>query len=91
MARARYTWSMPICPICTRPVGTRAQNKAFPFCSARCRQVDLGCWLDEKYRIPPADAGETESDEKDAPLGPRFGEDGPGTEAALHEAGEDQE
>jgi endogenous inhibitor of DNA gyrase (YacG/DUF329 family) len=23
----------------------------FPFCSARCRKIDLGRWLDEKYRI----------------------------------------
>jgi len=23
----------------------------FPFCSARCKLVDLGCWLEEEYRI----------------------------------------
>ena len=30
----------------------------YPFCSARCRKIDLGRWLDGKYRIPdptPAD------------------------------------
>jgi endogenous inhibitor of DNA gyrase (YacG/DUF329 family) len=24
----------------------------FPFCSARCRQIDLGRWLGEQYGIP---------------------------------------
>jgi endogenous inhibitor of DNA gyrase (YacG/DUF329 family) len=24
----------------------------YPFCSARCRKIDLGRWLDEKYRLP---------------------------------------
>ncbi len=30
----------------------RERNVAFPFCSTRCKQVDLGRWLDEKYRMP---------------------------------------
>jgi endogenous inhibitor of DNA gyrase (YacG/DUF329 family) len=42
---------MPACPICSRPVQPREKNKAFPFCTVRCRQVDLGQWLDEKYRV----------------------------------------
>jgi len=34
-------------------------NRAFPFCSDRCRLVDLGRWLSEDYRIagPPAGDG----------------------------------
>ncbi|HXX70266.1 MAG TPA: DNA gyrase inhibitor YacG [Polyangiaceae bacterium] len=48
---------MDSCPICGRPAEPRTQNKAFPFCSPRCRQVDLGCWLDEKYRIAVDDGG----------------------------------
>ncbi|MHC4826384.1 MAG: DNA gyrase inhibitor YacG, partial [Planctomycetota bacterium] len=35
------------CPICARPV--RASAETFPFCSTRCRYVDLGRWLDGKY------------------------------------------
>lgn len=27
-------------------------NPRFPFCSERCRLVDLGRWIDEEYRIP---------------------------------------
>jgi endogenous inhibitor of DNA gyrase (YacG/DUF329 family) len=32
--------------------GRAAQNPLFPFCSERCRQVDLGRWLQEEHRIP---------------------------------------
>ena len=28
---------------------------AFPFCSDRCRLIDLGNWLDGKYQIPVAE------------------------------------
>jgi uncharacterized protein len=42
------------CPICKRPV--RLEDKESPFCSARCREVDLGNWAMEKYVIStPAD------------------------------------
>jgi endogenous inhibitor of DNA gyrase (YacG/DUF329 family) len=27
----------------------------FPFCSPRCRLIDLGRWLGEEYRVPEAD------------------------------------
>lgn len=42
----------PSCPTCRKPVRPRADNDAFPFCSSRCKQIDLGRWLDEKYRLP---------------------------------------
>jgi hypothetical protein len=38
------------CPTCRAPVAKGA--RFFPFCSERCRWVDLGNWLEEKYRIP---------------------------------------
>ena len=47
---------MSVCPICKRPALPRAQNAAFPFCGVRCRQVDLGQWLDEKYAIATGDS-----------------------------------
>jgi len=40
------------CPICTKDAKPRKENPAFPFCSARCKQVDLGKWLSEEYRVP---------------------------------------
>jgi endogenous inhibitor of DNA gyrase (YacG/DUF329 family) len=36
----------------------------FPFCSARCKLIDLGRWLGEEYRLPDADVPTApESDE----------------------------
>jgi endogenous inhibitor of DNA gyrase (YacG/DUF329 family) len=39
------------CPICKREVPTE-NNPAVPFCSSRCRLIDLGNWLGDRYRIP---------------------------------------
>lgn len=40
------------CPICGKPVENRSTNPSYPFCSQRCRLLDLGNWLGEGYRIP---------------------------------------
>jgi endogenous inhibitor of DNA gyrase (YacG/DUF329 family) len=48
--------SATACIICKKPVRPRAENGAFPFCSERCRQVDLGKWLNEEYRLPAEEA-----------------------------------
>jgi endogenous inhibitor of DNA gyrase (YacG/DUF329 family) len=43
---------MPVrwkCPICKQP--TEPLSKWFPFCSDRCRVLDLANWADEKYVI----------------------------------------
>ena len=39
------------CPICDRQFDPAA-SKAMPFCSERCRQIDLGRWLREVYSVP---------------------------------------
>ena len=39
------------CPICKREFDP-TQTKAMPFCSSRCRSIDLGRWLDEEYSLP---------------------------------------
>jgi endogenous inhibitor of DNA gyrase (YacG/DUF329 family) len=39
-----------ICPICRRPTDSE-QDAEFPFCSERCRLVDLGNWASEKYVV----------------------------------------
>jgi hypothetical protein len=39
------------CPICDRRFDTET-TPAMPFCSERCRLVDLGHWLDESRGLP---------------------------------------
>jgi hypothetical protein len=51
---------MDRCPICDRPVPARTQNAAFPFCSPRCKQVELGKWLNEEYRVPVVESPDDE-------------------------------
>lgn len=43
----------PMCPICKKPlVGENArQSEFFPFCSERCRNIDLFRWSEGKYAI----------------------------------------
>ena len=38
------------CPICRKPVDSET-SPDFPFCSERCRLLDLGNWSSEKYVI----------------------------------------
>jgi uncharacterized protein len=38
------------CPICRKPVDS-ATDPNFPFCSERCRLLDLGNWASEKYVV----------------------------------------
>jgi len=40
------------CPACDAEVEWTEKNAYRPFCSLRCKQIDLGAWADEKYTIP---------------------------------------
>ena len=40
------------CPHCGKPVVMTADNVFRPFCSERCKLIDLGAWLGEAHRIP---------------------------------------
>ncbi|MCG6206578.1 DNA gyrase inhibitor YacG [Rhodopseudomonas sp. HC1] len=44
------------CPICRKP----AMPESHPFCSERCRDVDLNRWLSGSYAIPAAPADDDE-------------------------------
>lgn len=37
------------CPICGGAVTRNVET--FPFCTARCRKIDLGKWLKEEYKV----------------------------------------
>ncbi len=41
-----------VCPTCRKPAAPWPGNPSAPFCSPRCRQLDLGRWLGEEYRVP---------------------------------------
>jgi len=43
------------CPHCGVPVEWGPQSPHRPFCSARCRQLDLGAWASDAYRVPGAE------------------------------------
>jgi hypothetical protein len=53
---------MNACPTCKKPARPRATNASAPFCCERCRQVDLGKWLNEEHRLPGEDAAVSPDD-----------------------------
>jgi len=53
------------CPICKKIVKVSAKKQAegakfFPFCSQRCKLIDLGAWLDARYRVVSEPSGSCE-------------------------------
>jgi uncharacterized protein len=57
------------CPRCGAAVAWSG-NPHRPFCSLACRLIDLGGWLDERYRIPGPEPGD-DSDLDDPPTARR--------------------
>ncbi|MHC5542124.1 DNA gyrase inhibitor YacG [Singulisphaera rosea] len=56
------------CPTCSKAFAVASLDDlpSFPFCSDRCRLIDLGRWIDGTNAIPgdtPAPSGEVEDDE----------------------------
>jgi endogenous inhibitor of DNA gyrase (YacG/DUF329 family) len=49
------------CPICKKAVALGAPE--FPFCSERCRIIDLGNWATDKYVIPGAPVSNEKEEE----------------------------
>ena len=60
------------CPICDRVMQgqSAAEWPQFPFCSDRCRLIDLGRWLGETYRLPSESGGEAPAEYDDDPATP---------------------
>lgn len=40
------------CPTCHAVVSQEKNKDTYPFCSERCKLIDLGNWLGEAYKIP---------------------------------------
>ena len=56
------------CPHCGASVVWGPESKYRPFCSERCKMIDLGAWATESYRIPV-------EEDKDMPEGDEGRED----------------
>lgn len=41
-----------LCPTCSRPVEWSDASPWRPFCSERCKLIDLGAWASGKHAIP---------------------------------------
>ena len=52
------------CPRCGKAVVWSAASRFRPFCSERCRLIDLGAWASESYRVPVSE------DKTDADVAP---------------------
>lgn len=48
------------CPHCRKPTPFAPANPWRPFCSERCRSLDLGAWASEEYRMPAEQPGDDE-------------------------------
>jgi endogenous inhibitor of DNA gyrase (YacG/DUF329 family) len=54
------------CPACKTPTPYSQDNRWRPFCSERCRALDLGAWASESYRVAAA----APADQDEPPLPP---------------------
>jgi endogenous inhibitor of DNA gyrase (YacG/DUF329 family) len=55
------------CPRCGTPVAWTAGNRYRPFCSERCKLIDLGAWAMERYRVPaPEREGDSDNEKPGA-------------------------
>lgn len=53
------------CPHCGKKGTYTPDNKYRPFCSERCKLIDLGDWADEKHKVPGEPAQLPDDDEQD--------------------------
>jgi endogenous inhibitor of DNA gyrase (YacG/DUF329 family) len=51
------------CPTCHSPVEWLEKNELRPFCSDRCKLIDLGAWASEEYKVPGKPVSEWDLDE----------------------------
>jgi endogenous inhibitor of DNA gyrase (YacG/DUF329 family) len=58
------------CPVCQHEMtGERSDWPQFPFCGPRCKTIDLGRWLGERYRVSNTEGPDGSSpEERDLPL-----------------------
>lgn len=54
------------CPRCRAPASLGAQNRWRPFCSERCKLIDLGDWAAERYQVPQTAEPSSEDEPREA-------------------------
>ena len=59
MTQSSHTVS---CPRCAKPVRWGPESPFRPFCSERCKMIDLGAWANESYRVPVEERDEGNED-----------------------------
>lgn len=52
------------CPTCGKPAEWK-DNPFRPFCSERCKLVDLGKWVNEEYRVPGPSVQQEEKENRE--------------------------
>ncbi|MBO0345382.1 DNA gyrase inhibitor YacG [Roseibium limicola] len=52
--------TMRPCPICSK----LSTQEDFPFCSERCRKVDLNRWFTESYTVPVVETDDLDDDDQ---------------------------
>jgi endogenous inhibitor of DNA gyrase (YacG/DUF329 family) len=55
------------CPTCGKSAAWDPANPYRPFCSERCKVIDLGAWAAESYRVPVTEDDENPEDPKGNP------------------------
>jgi uncharacterized protein len=65
MTTAVSTSKIVSCPTCGKPVAWSRLQRWRPFCSERCKLIDLGDWIDERHRIPGDEVDESDTDISD--------------------------
>ncbi len=63
------------CPTCGRRF-EETESPSLPFCSERCRLVDLGRWLDERYGMPFESEHDPSEERREGDYAKKLGEGG---------------
>lgn len=53
------------CPTCGKANTWTTDNTYKPFCSDRCKLIDLGDWADEKFKVPGSPADPMQEDKEE--------------------------
>ena len=69
------------CPVCKKIIDEAARQdsriaKFYPFCSNRCKLIDLGKWLDADYKIAAAEEDDKTGEDKNKTSNPNKTENG---------------